>query len=317
MRVIFCGTSDYAAELLAAIKDAGYDLSLVLTQPDRPAGRGMSLRPTPVKVAAENANLAVITPNNLSTPEIIERLSKEKPDIIVVIAYGLLIPDAILKLPQFGCVNVHASLLPRWRGAAPIERAILAGDRMTGVSIMKMDAGLDTGPVYRMVPIPIYRNDTTDSLREKLVLAGKEGVLATLADFANNTISEPVAQDNDKSTYAAKINKQEAIIDWGRSAVEIDRQIRAFNPQPGAKTTWKEGALKIWEAEPHECSGKCPHAVNAVAGEIVKIKDGKLIVKCGEGMLAISTLQRAGGKKMPVEAFLQGAKLTVGEQFGG
>lgn len=310
MKLVFCGTSDFSADILSALLNVGYSIPLVLTQPDRPAGRGMKLRPTPVKTRALEAGLTVIEPLTLKDDTLLAQIRALAPDIVIVVAYGLLLPEAFLSIPTKACVNVHTSLLPRWRGAAPIQRALLAGDQMTGVSIMKMAAGLDTGPVYRMLPLPIADNETTGTLTEKLLQLSIEGLCEILRDFDEGRALTPVPQDNAQAIYAAKIDKQETWIDWSSSADDIDRKIRAFNPAPGARTMWGAESFKIWEAVP----------INTVfsekPGKIVRVDDDGIIVCCGEGGLILKTIQRAGGKRMSIKDFLRGSAVQIGQQLG-
>ena len=304
MKLIFAGTPEFAAVSLDALLVARHEVTLVLTQPDRPAGRGLKPQPSAVKQLALQRGLPVFQPASLKDPQTQAAIAAERPEAMVVAAYGLLLPPAVLDLPPRGCVNVHASLLPRWRGAAPIQRALLAGDAQTGVTIMQMDPGLDTGAILSREPLVIAPDDTTGTLHDRLAALGARLLVKTLE--ANPT---PQPQDAAAATYAARINKQEAEIDWRRPAAEIERQVRAFNPAPGASTRLDGAVLKIWRA--HEESG------NAGAAGVVSVAepDG-IVVGCGAGSLRITELQRAGGKRMPVQAFLAGFRLARGACLG-
>ncbi|MFP5404042.1 MAG: methionyl-tRNA formyltransferase, partial [Gammaproteobacteria bacterium] len=252
MRLIFAGTPPFAAAALDALADAGHDIALVLTQPDRPAGRGMKLTPSAVKTAALARGLPVAQPVTLKTPEAQAELAAVAADVMVVAAYGLILPQAVLDLPRRGCLNIHASLLPRWRGAAPIQRAILAGDHETGITIMQMDAGLDTGAMLLKSVVPILESDTAASLHDKLATVGALAIVDALARLDALT---PEQQDDAQATYAAKLTKEGAQIDWSRPAAELARAVRAYNPAPGAWTLFDGAPLKLWAAEPCAARG--------------------------------------------------------------
>lgn len=303
MRVVFAGTPEFAAAALRAIAAAGHDIPLVLTQPDRPAGRGMALQASPVKRLAQELGIEVFQPATLKDEAAQARLRAIEADVMVVAAYGLLLPQAVLDLPRFGCINIHASLLPRWRGAAPIQRALLAGDAETGVCIMQMEAGLDTGPVLLRGAFPIAPADTAGDLHDRLAGLGAELVVDCLGRLPLPVEPQP----GEGVTYAAKIDKAEARIDWQRSAAELDRLIRAFNPFPGAQALLGEVGVKIWRATPVEGRGQ--------PGEILVVGKDGIVVACGEGALKVTELQKAGGKRLPVGQFLAGNTLTVGERF--
>ncbi len=305
MKLIFAGTPVFAAEALRALIAAGHEIALVLTQPDRPAGRGMSLQASPVKQLALEHGLAVYQPSTLKTPEAQAELAAVGADVMVVAAYGLILPQAVLDLPARGCLNIHASLLPRWRGAAPIQRALLAGDALSGVGIMQMEAGLDTGPVLLQRELAIAPDETAGSLHDRLTALGAELIVEVLAQA---TWPAAVPQPVDGITYAHKLEKAEAQIDWTQSAAAIDRQIRAFNPFPGAFGRFAEQNVKFWAARPLP-------AVNGQPGEILQIERQQIVVACGDGALAISELQKAGGKRLPVQQFLAGHPLQVGQRF--
>ena len=303
MRVIFAGTPEFAAQALQAIVAAGHEVPLVLTQPDRPAGRGMSLQPSPVKRLALERGLEVFQPLTLKDAQAQARIAQIAADVMVVAAYGLILPQAVLDLPHYGCLNIHASLLPRWRGAAPIQRALLAGDAETGVCIMQMEAGLDTGPVLLRQAIPIAATDNAASLHDRLAALGAELIVATLDRLPLPAEAQPSAG----VTYAHKIEKTEALIDWGRDARELDRHIRAFNPFPGAQARFGGQTVKLWQATPVVGSGEI--------GQILAVDRDRIVVACGSGALALSELQKAGGKRLPVRDFLAGHPLKAGERF--
>ena len=303
MRLIFAGTPEFAAQALSAIVAAGHEVSLVLTQPDRPAGRGMSLQPSAVKKVALEHGIEVFQPLTLKDAEAQAKIAAVGAEVMVVAAYGLILPQAVLDLPRFGCINIHGSLLPRWRGAAPIQRALLAGDAETGVCIMQMEAGLDTGPVLLRGAFPIEATDTTASLHDRLAALG-----ASLCVEALGKLPLPAeAQPAEGVTYAHKIEKAEAAIDWTKSAAELDRHIRAFNPFPGAQAVFAGQTVKLWQARPVAGSG--------LAGTVLAVDKQRVVVACGEGALAVSELQKAGGKRLPVQQFLAGHPLKVGDRF--
>jgi len=308
MRVVFAGTPEFAVPALAAIAAAGHDLSLVLTRPDRPAGRGLAMVASPVKRWAERHGLAVFQPASLKDPEPQARIRAAAAEVMVVAAYGLILPQAVLDIPPRGALNVHASLLPRWRGAAPIARAILAGDALTGVSIMQMDAGLDTGPVLLSEAVPIAPDATAGTLHDELAALGARLIVAALEALARGTLV-PRPQPEAGVTYAPKIDKAEANIDWRRPAAQIERQIRAFNPFPGAAATLDGAALKIWRA------ALLPDATGE-PGAVLAAGAGGIDVACGRGALRVLELQRAGGKRLGAAEFLRGFALRAGARFG-
>jgi methionyl-tRNA formyltransferase len=304
MRVAFAGTPEFAAVALEALLAAGYEVVLVLTQPDRPAGRGMQLQPSAVKKVALAHGIAVAQPEKLRTPEQRAALTACAPDVLVVAAYGLILPQAVLDLPRLGCINIHASLLPRWRGAAPIHRAIEAGDAETGITIMQMDTGLDTGPMLTKRAIPILADETTASLHDKLASLGGEMIVEALAALPGLT---PIPQPAEGVTYAAKIAKTEAAIDWRRPAVAIERAIRAFDPFPGATASLVGTPLKLWSARVEGGAG-APGTVLAADAE-------GLSVACGEGVLVATVAQKAGGRRLPVAELLKGFPVVPGDRF--
>jgi methionyl-tRNA formyltransferase len=317
MKIVFAGTPAFAAVALKAILDAGLKVVAVYTQPDRPAGRGMKLTPSAVKQLALEHNLPVLQPVNFKSPEAVAELAAFAPDVMVVAAYGLILPQVVLDIPRkvagFGCLNIHGSLLPRWRGAAPIHRAILAGDAKTGVAIMQMEAGLDTGPVLLETFTTIGARETTGQLHDRLAVLGSEAVVHVLKRLASGDDVASVPQEQEGVTYAHKITPEEAQVKWAESAVQIDRQIRAFNPAPGAWTLWRGEKLKLWAAD----LSPVPSCVGAEPGTILAVSREHLLVSCGSSVLAVTEIQRPGGKRMPVAAWLSGsAAPSVGEQLG-
>jgi methionyl-tRNA formyltransferase len=306
MRLIFAGTPEFAARALAALHDAQHDIALVLTQPDRPAGRGLKLAPSAVKTLALDRGLAVRQPGSLKDAETLEALRAAAADLIVVAAYGLILPPPALSLTRLGAINIHASLLPRWRGAAPIQRAILAGDTYTGISIMQMDRGLDTGPILAAEPIAIDADDTSASLHTKLAHLGARLIVDTIAQLELGRL-HAAPQTDDGATYAAKVNKAEAEIDWREGAKEIERKIRAFDPLPGASTTIRNTALKIWNSRVVAADGE--------PGTILQSSPAGIVVACGSGALQVQELQRPGGKRLPAAQFLAGFPLAPGERL--
>ena len=305
MRIIFAGTPPFAAAALGALAEAGHDIPLVLTQPDRPAGRGMKLTPSAVKQAALARGLPVYQPTSLKTPEAQAAIATIGADVMVVAAYGLILPQAVLDLPRFGCLNIHASLLPRWRGAAPIQRAILAGDTETGITIMQMDAGLDTGAMVSKTVVPIQDTDTAASLHDALAAAGATAIVTALANYATLT---PEIQEGSQATYAAKLSKDEAQLDWKQSADSLARAVRAYNPVPGAWTLLDGAPLKIWSVQASAGTG--------AAGEVLRADTDQLIIACGSGALALLEIQPAGSKRMAAAAFLAGRPLAAGTRLG-
>lgn len=303
MRVIFAGTPEFAAVALRAVIAADHEVALVLTRPDRPAGRGMSLQPSPVKrLAMENA-IEVFQPLTLKEPSAQQRIAAVGADVMVVAAYGLIVPQIVLDMPRFGCINVHASLLPRWRGAAPIQRALLAGDAESGVCIMQMEAGLDTGPVLLRAASAIATDDNAATLHDRLAGLGAQLIVEVLDKLPLPAEAQPATG----LTYAHKIEKQEALIDWSKDAQALDRHIRAFNPFPGAQAQYGGQTVKLWRAEPVVGAGE--------KGLILSVDRNRIVVACGSGALAVSELQKAGGKRLPVREFLAGHPLKAGDRF--
>ena len=310
-RIVFAGTPEFAASHLDALLRAGIKPVAVYTQPDRPAGRGQQLQMSPVKQLALQHGIAVEQPLSLKPSEAQEVLRRHQPDLLIVVAYGLLLPQAVLDIPKHGCVNVHGSILPRWRGAAPIQRALQAGDSETGVDLMQMEAGLDTGPVLASARTPITAQDTGGSLHDRLALLGAELLVGNLAKLLRGEL-QAHKQNDALATYAKKLEKTEAQIDWSQSAAQIDRQIRAFNPWPVAQTQLAGETLRIW------FSHVTDNRAAATPGTIVEQQTDALLVATGNGVLAITELQWPGGKRLPVKEILKAraAQLAVGHRFG-
>ena len=308
MKVIFAGTPDFAAAALKAIAAAGFEIPLVLTQPDRPKGRGMQLTASPVKQAALELGLTVAQPEKLrNNAEALQMLKEVEADVMVVAAYGLILPQDVLDTPKHGCLNIHASLLPRWRGAAPIQRAIEAGDAETGVCIMQMDIGLDTGDVISEHRYPIRPTDTANEVHDALMGLGAEAIVADLLHLQAEGRLNAVKQLEEGVTYAQKLSKEEACIDWDESAAVIERKIRAFNPVPAAWVEYQGKPMKIWRAEVVAQQGK--------AGEVLSCSSDGLIVACGENALNIIELQPAGGRRMNIAAFAAGRSIEAGTKL--
>ncbi len=306
MRLIFAGTPEFAASALAALHRAGHEIVLVLTQPDRPAGQGLKLAPGAVKALAQERGFDLYQPASLKDAETQQRLRALSADVMVVAAYGLILPEPVLAIARLGAINIHASLLPRWRGAAPIQRALLAGDARSGISIMQMDRGLDTGPVLAAESIPIAADDTSASLHDKLAKLGARLIVSTLARLERGQLhAEPQADAG--ASYAAKIVKAEAEIDWNEAAPVIERKVRAFDPLPGASTTIRTVALKIWRARVIAAEG--------VPGAILEAGPEGIVVACGAGALRVQELQRAGGRRLAAGQFLAGFHIAAGERL--
>ena len=315
LRIAFAGTPEFAVPTLRALADSTHLLVGVLTQPDRPAGRGRELTASAVKRVAQELNLPLSQPVTLGSPQACEALERWAPEALVVVAYGLLLPPAVLALPRLGCFNVHASLLPRWRGAAPIQRAILAGDAHTGITIMQMEAGLDTGAILAQQSVAIEPDATAQQLQQQLSTLGAALLLNTLQQ-AELALLRPRIQPDQGVTYAPKIDKAEARIDWWRSAEEIGRQVRAFNPWPVAETLWQGRQLRIWEAQAAGQSRVAgEHASFAQPGNILGLEQERLMVQCGQGRLALMKLQLAGRRPVSAREFASGQALA-GTRFG-
>jgi methionyl-tRNA formyltransferase len=312
MRVIFAGTPVFAATALRALIDAGHEICLVLTQPDRPAGRGMQLQASPVKQLALAHELRIAQPEHLRDEASQAMLAACDAEVMVVAAYGLLLPQAVLDIPKFGCLNIHASLLPRWRGAAPIHRAIEAGDAQTGVGIMQMEAGLDTGPVCLEAVTLIADEDTTGMLHDRLAVMGGALIVDALRGLASQSLVWRV-QSSDGLVYAHKITKEQARLVWAGAAVALARQVRAFNPFPGAWTMINDQLVKVWQVAVIDVDTLA--SVEHVAGSIVAVGPDGVDVQCGVGVLRLCELQRAGGKRLPAATLVQSGHFNLGELF--
>ncbi len=304
MRIVFAGTPEFAAVALDALLSAGHEITLVLTQPDRPAGRGRKVQPSAVKRFAHGHGLALLQPPSLKQGGVAAAVAAHSPEVMVVAAYGLIVPKSMLDLPRLGCVNIHASLLPRWRGAAPIQRALLAGDIATGITIMQMDEGLDTGAILLQEALPILPDDTAQVLHGRLAALGARLIVRALA-----APLVPRPQDAARATYAEKIGRDEARINWAESAEAIERKVRAFNPNPGAHTSLEGAVLKIWH-------GRLERGVSAPPGTVCESGAAGIVVACGADGLRLMELQRAGGKRLPVEAFVAGFNIARGARMG-
>ena len=320
MKVVFAGTPEFAAIALKALHDAGFEIVLVLTQPDRPAGRGMQMHASAVKQFALQHQIPVAQPISLRLdgkyPDEAQQahsLLKNTPhDVMVVAAYGLILPMSVLEIPPLGCINIHGSLLPRWRGAAPIHRAIESGDSVTGITIMQMEQGLDTGPMIAIGSTPIASNDSTGTLHDKLAVLGGAMIVNTLRAMEQGPLPATV-QPEQGVTYAAKISKEEAALDFSLSAQTLDRKIRAFNPFPGTHANLNSAVIKIWQSEIVNGS-----AINNISGQILSSSmNDELLVACASGnsILRLTELQKPGGKRLPVAEFLKGFEISPGQIF--
>lgn len=310
MRLIFAGTPEFAAQHLAALIQSGQQVVGVYTQPDRPAGRGQRLHESPVKTLAKHYQLPVFQPDNFKTAESRAELASLQADLMVVVAYGLLLPQTVLDTPSFGCINVHASLLPRWRGAAPIQRAIAAGDSESGVCVMQMEAGLDTGPVLLRRSLTLSPDETGSSLHDKLARMGAHSLIECLADLPQRQ-AQAEAQTAEHSCYAHKLSKHEAQIDWSQSALQIERQIRAFNPFPVAFTRYQGQPLKIWAAQLDDRTSDAP------PGSLIEIEKQGLVVATADGCIRLTQVQPSGSRAMSIQDFLNGhPNLSLGTQLG-
>lgn len=298
MRIVFAGTPEFAVPPLRALLNSTHDICGVYTQPDRPAGRGRKLTPSPVKVLAQESGLPVFQPETLKDEAAQTQLRNLKPDLMVVVAYGLLLPRAVIDIPPLGCINIHASLLPRWRGAAPIQRSILAGDSETGVTIMYIEPRLDAGPMLLKKPCPIGPDDTASDLHDRLSRIGAEALLETLPSIAAGT-AQPEIQDESLVTHAAKINKDDAQLDWSRPAAELQCQVRAFNPWPVAETVYRDQILRVWRATVVPASRSEPPGSLLIDGE-------NLDVVTGHDCLRLLEIQLPGGKRISARDFING-----------
>jgi methionyl-tRNA formyltransferase len=307
LKIIFAGTPHFAAQALQALLDQQADIVAVLTQPDRPSGRGMQLKPSPVKQLAIEHGLTVLQPLSLKDADIQQQLAAYQADVMVVAAYGLILPKAVLQLPRLGCLNIHASLLPRWRGAAPIQRAILAGDTETGITIMQMDVGLDTGDMLLKKSCAIEAKDTAETLHNKLAALGAIAITEALPLLEQGKLA-PVQQDNALANYAAKLTKEEAQLDWSLEAAQLDRVVRGYNPFPGASSTINDTPLRIWQASIRTGMSGAP-------GTVLAVEKNALVVACSSDALSLEVLQRPNAKALPAAQFLQGFPIKAGDRF--
>ena len=303
MKVVFMGTPDFAVGTLEAIIEAGHDVAAVVTQPDKPKGRGKEFAMSPVKVKALEHGLTVYQPVKVREPEFVDVLKKIAPDVIVVVAFGQLLPKSILEIAKFGCINVHASLLPKYRGAAPIQWAVINGEEETGVTIMQMDEGLDTGDMLKVVKVKLDKDETGGSLFDKLAVLGAGALVDTLAELTEGNVT-PVAQEGE-SNYAGKLDKNLGLLDFNKPATELERLIRGLNPWPSAYTSLAGKTLKIWKADITDCMDKKP-------GEIYDVTPKSFCIATSEGGLLVKELQLEGKKRMDTESFLRGYKLSEG-----
>jgi methionyl-tRNA formyltransferase len=307
LKIIFAGTPHFAEKALKALLGLQVEVVAVLTQPDRPSGRGMQLKQSPVKQLALHHNLTVLQPVSLKDAEIQQQLAAYQADIMIVAAYGLILPKAVLQLPRLGCLNIHASLLPRWRGAAPIQRAILAGDAETGITIMQMDVGLDTGDMLLKKSCALEEKETADTLHDKLAALGADTIIEAFELLQQGKLNA-TPQDNQLATYAVKLTKEEAQLDWTREASEIERAIRGYNPFPGASSCINETQIRIWQASLRAGMSGNP-------GEILAVEKNALVVGCGSGALSLEVMQRPNAKALSASQFLQGFHIKAGDRF--
>lgn len=310
LRIIFAGTPEFAATALQNILQSTHEVIAVYTQPDRPAGRGLKLTPSPVKVLAEKHQLPIYQPATLKDPAEQTRISDLRADVMVVAAYGLILPASVLSMTPLGCINIHPSLLPRWRGAAPIQRTIHAGDTVSGVTIMQMDAGLDTGPILLQQHYVLSQDETSQSLHDKLAQVGAEAILEALALLSKGKL-KGTPQDNNLATYAHKITKEEALIDWSKPAIELEHEVRAFNPWPVSFTHWHDAPLKIWQATAIMNEHQTPEKT------ILAVSREGIDVATGDGTLRLQSVQLPGGKIISAYDFYLARRddIQVGKLF--
>lgn len=309
MKIIFAGTPQFAASALEALHDAGHEIALVLTQPDRASGRGMKSTPGPVKQFALQHDLPLYQPRSLrNDPESEKILAATAADVMVVAAYGLILPESVLDIPRLGCINIHASLLPRWRGAAPIQRAILSGDGQTGITLMQMNAGLDTGDILMTRATGIYPEDTGQTLHDRLAAIGAECIVSLLSGNPESRFPGRAQVDSD-ACYADKLSKSESAIDWRKDAVEIERMVRAFDPFPGAACLVGETQIKVWKA-------RIVEGLTGIPGKVLESGKEGLIVACGKDGLDLLVLQKPGGKRLQAAQFLSGFQISRGSLLG-
>lgn len=309
MRIIFMGTPDLAAVVLQDLYDSGNEISLVVTQPDRQRGRGKKVSVSPVKALALEHDIPVFQPERVRRPEAVERLRQENADLIVVAAFGQILPKEILEMPRLGCINVHASLLPAYRGAAPIQWAVLNGEKKSGVTIMRMDEGLDTGDILLQKEVELDPKETADSLYDKLAKLGGKLLVQALPGIEDGSLSG-IHQDDEKSSYAHMLTRQMGEINWSESAQKIERLVRGLNSWPSAYTSLRGKQLKIWEAD------VLAEESDAAPGTVVRVEKRRICVATGEGVLALGEVQLSGKKRMSVQAFLLGTPVKEGERLG-
>ncbi|HEY0878077.1 MAG TPA: methionyl-tRNA formyltransferase [Zeimonas sp.] len=313
LRLVFAGTPDFAAAALAALHDAGHDIVLVLTRPDQPAGRGQALRESPVKRLARERGLAVEQPRTLRDPALHARLRALGPDAMIVAAYGAILPAEVLAIPKHGCLNIHASLLPRWRGAAPIQRAIEGGDAETGVTIMQMDEGLDTGATMLVERTPIEADDTAGTVHDRLAALGAQAIVDALAALERGSLVA-TPQPDEGVTYAHKLTREDAAIDWTMPARRIVDRVRAFDPVPGAGARFDDATgttIKVWRARGAPAAAA---AQPAAPGTVLEAAE-RLVVACGDGAVELTELQKPGGRRLPAGEFLRGFPIRAGARF--
>lgn len=309
MRVIFMGTPDFSVGTLEALVEAGHEIAAVVTQPDKPKGRGKTMQPTPVKEAAARHNLNVLQPSRVRDEAFLDRLEELQADVAVVVAFGQIIPKRLLEMPKYGCINVHASLLPDYRGAAPIQRAVIDGRKESGVTVMKMDEGLDTGDMIAKVSVPLEEAETGGSLFEKLSAAGAKLLVETLPAIASGEAVYEKQPQESPTPYASMITKSMGQIDWNKSAAELERLVRGLNPWPSAFTGWNHKILKIWKAS------VCEENSSFMPGQIARVSGDGICVQTGQGLLCVRELQLEGKKRMEADAFLRGNEMKEGAEL--
>ena len=310
MKIVYMGTPDFAVAPLAALVKNGYEVEAVITQPDKPKGRGKTMMFTPVKEEALKHDIPVLQPVKVRDPEFVEKLAKIAPDIIIVAAFGQIIPKSILEMPKFGCINIHASLLPKYRGAAPIQQAVIDGEKESGVTLMQMGTGLDTGDMISRIVVPLAKDETGGSLFDKLAEAGAELLIQTLPTIFDGTAVYEKQPEESPTPYAAMISKKMGLLDFSKSARELERLVRGLNPWPSAFTSLNGKTLKLWDADVTECNENVP------AGSIVFVGKESFVVKCGEDALEVKELQLEGKKRMNCGDFLRGYNPEVGTVLG-
>ena len=310
MKIVYMGTPDFAVAPLVALAENGYEVEAVITQPDKPKGRGKTMMFTPVKEEALKHDIPVLQPVKVRDPEFVEKLAKIAPDIIIVAAFGQIIPKSILEMPKFGCINIHASLLPKYRGAAPIQQAVIDGEKESGVTLMQMGTGLDTGDMISRIVVPLAKDETGGSLFDKLAEAGAELLIQTLPTIFDGTAVYEKQPEESPTPYAAMISKKMGLLDFSKSARELERLVRGLNPWPSAFTSLNGKTLKLWDADVTECNENVP------AGSIVFVGKESFVVKCGEDALEVKELQLEGKKRMNCGDFLRGYNPEVGTVLG-